>query len=322
MTGLRVGGIAALVALAFSAAGVAGGWILATRTEASAHPVPEATVVRVPTYIGQDSVSMPEVRGLSVDDAEQVLADAGIPATAVHVQHRVAAADPGTVADQRPTFGTAAPASIVLTVSDGAVVPAVIGTDADVATTQLEALGTRVQQTEGYDATQKAGAVLAVEPAAGRTLPAAVTLTVNGAPTSRYLATLRSVDGGCSTNDELVVGGDTVTSGLECGAGSSTDPRSTSWLLRKAADRITGSLGIGDDADQSSSVHVRVLVDRRIAFDRTVQWGSPVALDLDTQDALRLTVEVWTTGSTSVEAALADVRLVGGVTAMSQLPAQ
>jgi hypothetical protein len=266
---------------------------------------------------------MPDVRGLSQSAASQVVVDAGIPIASVRVRQRPNAADKGTVVAQTPVFGALAPSAVTLTVSQGALVPSVVGQSAASATAALEQLGVRVEPIAGYDPGQRTDVVLAISPKPGAPLGDAVKVTVNRAPTGRYLSTLRAVSGGCSSSTSAILGGASKPDSLQCGAGESSSPDESVWLLQKAVDEIRGSIGIDDSASTAARVRVQMLVDRQVVFDQEVRWGKSVPVDLHSSGALRLTVRVSSTDDQqSVAAILGDLQLVGGATAMTRLPAE
>ena len=118
------------------------------------------------------SVSVPDVTGMTQDDATTALADAGL--VAVPVEAYVADVPKGEVAEQEPAAGDrVAPLSEVLvTVSLGegktsVVVPDVVGQKQAKATTGLEAAGLVVTAAEAWSPDVAEGVVIAQAPKAG-----------------------------------------------------------------------------------------------------------------------------------------------------------
>jgi hypothetical protein len=310
----------ALVLVAVGCGGMVGGWLLANGTVVAQAPQPEATILEVPLAEPGESSTMPDVRGLAESDALQVLVDAGIPARAVTVSSRPAGGTPGTVVDQTPAFGTAAPATVELTIGEAAMVPDLQGREIDDAVAALNDLGTRVERASGYDPDSEPGVILSSAPDAGEALPDTVSLVVNAAPSAVYLAELSPLRGGCSSPSRLFLDGDAFTQGLECGATASG--RSSTWLLAKSVDRVTGVVGVGDTAEPGTIVHVEITADGKILFAEDVAYADPQPLDVRTTGALQLSVTATTVsapGGSSAEAALGDVRLLGASEAIAAL---
>ena len=118
------------------------------------------------------SVSVPDVTGMTQDEATTALADAGL--VAVPVEAYVAGVPAGDVAEQEPAAGDrVSPLSEVLvTVSLGEgttsiVVPDVVGQTQAKATTALEAAGLAVTTAKAWSPDVAEGVVIAQEPKAG-----------------------------------------------------------------------------------------------------------------------------------------------------------
>jgi len=118
---------------------------------------------------GQAQLEIPDVLGLSIDEASQALEDLGFKVEVVESQD---AADVGTVLDQSPEAGTLAlPGSTVTLVVSGGqqetLVPRVVGMTQEEATATLEEAGYDVQAKATYDDQVDEGIVISQSPEAG-----------------------------------------------------------------------------------------------------------------------------------------------------------
>lgn len=309
-------GAVVLLSLAVFAGGMVAGWRLFDYT-ASRRVLPEPSVVTVPAIAaGAAGVTMPDVRGLTEENARQVIADAGITVT-LNVTTKPWAGAAGLVVAQSPVFDTSGPAEVTLTLSVVAKVPTTKERTALDVAREVTALGSQVTMRRQYKPGATPGSVLSITPATGSPLPTEVTITEAQAAESRYLSELRALEGGCSAG-EVKISGPTYPHGLACredGTGQSV------WLLSRAVDSITGQLGVPDTGDPGARAKVEILVDGAVVLTRTVKYGDPpTAVELTTTGALRLTLRITnTSGLGRTEVALGDVRLVGDGAALRSL---
>lgn len=320
----RKASIAALYSIALIGAGVIIGWVAFSRTT----PTPPTTeVVQVPIVPEtSDEVTMPDVRGLDESTARTALTDSGIPADVITVATRPAAGTVGVVVIQDPAYGTAAPTQVLLTVSTEAAVPDVIGQPEDDATTELMALGARVEVKREYDPNTDPGLVLATDPKAGKPITDAVTLTVAETAGSAYLTQLPTVDGSnrCSTTT-AILGGQQYDQSLECSAG--IQPTDYTWLLADKTTTFEATIGVPDDGDQTATATVEILVDGTRKTSGTVSYTKPLPVTVDTKGGTQLTVRLTRpettddTGfsSSSTTVVIADGRLLGSTEGISEL---
>lgn len=299
-----------LIAAGAFAGGAVVGWRVHDRAVAAGEQPTPVVVTVTAEPAGPSEVAMPDVRGLSEQTARQVIADAGVPASAIKVSTRQWAGDEGLVVEQTPVFGTENPTAVDLVLSERAVVPEAVGRPADDVADQVSQLGAQVTLSEVHKAGATPGTVLAVEPAAGEPLPGVIALTVAGAPSSVFLSAVEPLEGRCSAG-EVRLNGPTYTNGMTC---SVRDTGEFVWLLSRGVDSVKGAVGIPDTEDPAMSAKVEVIVDGKTVVTGAAAYGqAPVALDLNTAGALRLVVRVTNTSATASSAVLgfADVQLVG-----------
>ena len=103
--------LAVLIVGALILGGVSG-WVL--RGALFADPVAAPISIAQPTAIGALDLRMPDVRGLSEDDARQVIVDAGFDPGVIKVLQVPSVSPAGNVVKQTPVSQTVNPASITL----------------------------------------------------------------------------------------------------------------------------------------------------------------------------------------------------------------
>ena len=307
--------------------GILIGWMAVGRMSP---PPPTNEIVEVPIVAAQDTaVTMPDVRGLSEQNARTALTDAGIPAETLSVDSRPAAGTPGVVIVQDPAYGTANPNKVTLTVSTAAAVPDVAGQPEADATAELLALGARVEVERAYDSNVDAGDVIGTRPGAGKPIDDAVTLTVAEAPGSVYLTQLKNVEGSnsCSTTVS-VLSGQQYDNALSCSAG--TETQEYVWLLGDKVDQFVGTVGVPDDGDQAAQARVRILVDGDEVASGTASYTKPLPIDVSTKGGTQLQIRLtnpakpdadsgFFSSSSSVPVIVGDGRLIGSSAKINEL---
>lgn len=299
----------AVLVLGVFVAGFGLGWTASRIAGPGALPNTTVQVVAAPTQGGSGAVTLPDVRGLALADAQQAMADAGLPPGAITVTQAPAALPEGTVLKQDPIGGTTGATKVTLYAAVPGTVPPVVGQPADQAVQTLRDLGTSVRRVAKYTPGTPEGTVLAVEPAAGQPLAAEVTLTVSGPADSVFLAQITKVQGSCGSGSASV-DGKTYDHSVTCSPGSS--PATTAYLLNRQVTALQGVVGLSDSGDPHGTAAVRVVGDGKVLLDTTVAYGTATPLALDVSNVLRLeiTYSASTPGS-GTRLVLGDVRLVG-----------
>jgi hypothetical protein len=309
-------GAVVLAAAAVLGGGVALGWRIATDVVLAGTPNPQPTVIEVPVSSGDTGIQMPDVRGLTPDDALQVLADAGIAVELVESTTRPAAGESGVVIEQVPAFGSASPSPVELVISGPAAVPAIVGIDVDEAISQLRELGAQIVRVGVYDPDAVVDIVTVVEPAAGSPLPESVTITVTEAASAIHFANLDS-DGDCGADDEITMDGRIWKPAVVCS--SSTSGRTGRWSLGNAVDEVIGRVGIPDDEGPGASATVAILADGVALGTYTVVYGETQAFNFRTTGVIELTVVVTSVGDTRPQIAFGDFVAQGSSAAIAGL---
>lgn len=314
---LLVGG--ALLVLGVFGTGFGLGWTASRLAGPGDLPDTTVQVVAAPTE-GTGMVTVPDVRGLPVADAQQALADAGLAPSAVTVTDAPAALPVGTILKQDPIGGTIGATAVTLYASVPGAVPDVVGTRAQDAVQTLRDLGTTVRQISRYTPGTPEGTVLAVEPAAGQPLPAEVVLTVSGPADSVFLAQVERTSGSCGTGSAAANGADFDHS-VVCDPGRS--PATTVYLIDRQVTRLQGVVGLDDTGDPQATIAVRVTIDGTVLLDQTVSYGTATPFDLDVSGGLRLEITYETaTPESDGRLVLGDARLVGDPAGIAALDTQ
>lgn len=309
-----------LVGVALLSIGMVTGWWLGTGHDASQVPEAQPTVIiEVPALPAAGAAVMPDLRGLDEQVSREILADIGVDTTALEVSSAPAAGPSGVVFAQTPAAGSAVSGEVALVLSSPVVVPELEGVQFAEAQRELSVLGASTVVTRIYQADSVAGTVISSEPPAGEALPTRVRLTVAEAPSSVYLSSLRSVEGGCNRG-RAQVDGTTYDNSLSCRGRE--DGSTTAWVIARAADTFTAIVGVPDEADPNGRVQVTVRVDDVDDPIAVVEaaYGQPAELTASVSGALRMAVTVTVLGEGgSATAVLADARLVGGPDLLDRL---
>ncbi|QPK80473.1 PASTA domain-containing protein [Schaalia sp. ZJ405] len=319
---LRKTGVVAIALFSFAALAAAfiGGWFVQSLIQTHAQgPVDSAAASR-PDESAQSGGAvldnqMPDVRGLPLNDAKQILADMDISLADVTVESKQWGGQPGLVIAQDPVMGEARRSKITLTVSEQAKMPRVIGSAKKEALETLRAFGVEPTVVEKYAMGSPTGTVIQASVKEGDPLPASVELTLAQAGSSIFLSQLNTVDSSCSRGAESVNGTEYANS-LRCSPGRSEEGYTYGWLLNRKAMYLEGIVGVSDTDDTDSRVTVTVVGDGKQLASVTAAYATPVPLGVDVTGVLRLEVHVIGEDGSAV---LADVRVKGSTDEIATL---
>ncbi|MGO1412138.1 MAG: PASTA domain-containing protein [Microbacterium sp.] len=273
------------------------GWSIGVRTTASGQGyLPGDTeTIALPQGGAANGAEMPDVRGLSEDDATQVIADAGISVSKISVSARPAAGAPGRVIEQVPAFGAVAPTIVAIVVAEPAEVPEdLIGMDAGAALMELQSLGARVRIERRYVAGVDAGVVASSDSKPGEPLPEAVTLVVGDTAVTRALSELDSPGSSGSGSEDYLFGGITYDTAVDLSAGWN-DSTEYAWSLDGEAETIEGMIAAEeipdrDEDDPAYGTHIVVRGDGEAIADYDIRTTDPVDFSWDVSGVETLTV--------------------------------
>lgn len=242
-----------------------------------------------------DALTMPDVRGLSAADARQILADVGVGASVVSTIDQPAAGETGIVLTQDPVYGYPVEGDVTLSVSTPAMVPRFAGRSADDVLADLDQLGAEVETRAVYVPDVPVGQVASIKPVPGTLLPVAVTVVIAAEPDTLMLSDVVAVEDNCYSGDSDSIAGQTFNYLITCDAYE--DPESSSWVVKRAAYRLTGTAGVLDSGDPGERMLVEVIGDGTVLQTLDVSYGQSAGIDIDLRGVLRLSIRYRTLGT-------------------------
>ena len=317
--GLRNTAIVAVAVVGIYGLGFASGWVVSDNVVPASAISDEDEQATAIVPASEADVRMPDVRGLTLDDAKQVLADAGVDIVIVTSSTDPAAGESGVVIAQVPAFGAGDPTEIALTISVSAPVPDVIGETATNAIAALTGLGAQVQRDQVYVPGAVPGTVLAIEPVGGAELPAIVTMRVASVPTSVALASLDS-SGRCSSSRFAEMESKEWPDAVVCA--SNEDGLSAKWSLNAAAEEVVGTIGISDSADSLANATVQFFADGKELATFQLKYGETEEFAVPTSGMKELTVTSFSDVESGVDIVIGEFEARGTDKAIEALVAR
>lgn len=251
-------GLCFVIISALGLASVAG-WAAANKLVVAEQDRPntEVRVISLPDYSQDVSARMPDVRGLTADDARQALVDAGIPADFVTVTERAAAGTSGIIIQQTPVFGATNPNAVTLVVATEAKIPDSAGQPAQDVISSLRALGARVEQVRVFEPDSEEGTVVRTEPEAGNAVPDVVTVYTSDSPVTRSFDDFEEITGGGSSETDVLHLGVKYENGVSFSTGRGDEAEESAWDLKGKVVLLEGQYAL--DAKSEGSALVTVL---------------------------------------------------------------
>ncbi len=298
-----------LVALGLFIGGVISGWLLSNQIAASqALPVTDLQGAPPAPQSGEDVLTVPDVRGLESADARQILADSGFDPLAITVQMIPWAGEPGVVVAQDPVVGEILQNTIVLSVSEPALMPELEGKPKADAIRELSLLGAQTQIVEEFKPTVPTGTVISQDVEPGEPLPLSVELVVSQSGSAVFLADLQETDDSsrCYISD-VQINGQAFVDAMQCSA-RSRDPAVYAWALGRHATLFTAVAGISDSSAPTTTATLTVLTDGKQVYSTTLTHGSSQTIEVDLTGVLRLEMQISTEERADVYLADAQVK--------------
>lgn len=308
-----------LLTLSLIAGSIVIGWASANSLVVStqSNPQPEVITIALPDYQPGANVRMPDVRGLTVERAQQAIVDAGVPISLVSVTTQPAAGLPGVVIQQTPVFGTANPTAAQIVVSEPAVMPEVIGLKATDVIASLQSLGARVTQQRAYVPGATVGTVVSVDAAAGETVPEAVTVVIADSPYSLALHDIRTSSGNSGSDFSVLVGGTSFDRAITLSTSSSAS--TTAWSFGGKVTLVQGAVGVEDGTNADYRTEVVFRLDGAELGRVTVVPGAATAFSYNVSGGSTFTIERTRIASASGSILLLDTALLGTYDDLSTL---
>ncbi|MDO5747093.1 MAG: PASTA domain-containing protein [Actinomycetaceae bacterium] len=271
--------------------GTIGGWFINDALHIYAQSTqPDTKIVQVPISDVASGTQMPDLRGMTKDDALTALHDLGFATRHITVEDKQWAGESGLVVSQSPAPGTDDLSDMKLSVSVPAKVPDVIGKKKTDALTAVREIGAEAIIEEVFDSQAKTGTVLEILPKAGEILPGEVTLKIAASGASVYMSEVSTVSGSCGSG-EVRLGGKPFPNSLHCS--TSEEGYTIEWDLQKKVSGISATVGIADDErDTGGSVTVTVYADDKQVASTSASFGKSADLKASTEGALRLKILV------------------------------
>ncbi|MFJ4264635.1 PASTA domain-containing protein [Paenarthrobacter nicotinovorans] len=317
---LRLGSAIVMLCVASLTAGVIVGWVARGALVEDSSVTAAAGEGEHAVAENDQTLPMPDVRGLSEADARQVIADAGYDPASVKISNVPSVLTTGTIAAQNPVAGTTNPKDITLSLPAPALMPNLIGKSLDEASRTLSSMGAQPLVNRVYDPKSTTGSVVSSAPASGNALTATPTLIVAGAPDSLPLSSFKA-SGSCGTISSGSVNGTPITSGVSCSV--RRDASTTFWILGRTLNRLQAVVGFEDRAEKASRAKVKITADGNVILDKEIAYGDGEKIDADVTNVLRLEIQVsantptGTSSSTSV--VLGNATLLGSADAIAAL---
>lgn len=269
---------------------------------------------------------VPNVVGLSEDDARRALSDAGVDLEAVTARSVPYVGPADLVVQQEPPSGRPVEdgQQIVLDVSTPARMPTLDGSQEGEARAELAALGARVVVVNQYQPGAEEGTVLSTDPAAGELLSDRATLHVAEPLSSVFLSQLNPVASSCRTAEGAVVAGATHEEAIVCQPELGAKPRSATYALGGEVESLRADLGLDDRGNPDVPVMLQVYVDGELALSRRLEFGDSLPVEVALLGKLQLRLEASAmaaaeAGSLPVRAAFANARLIGSRSAIDRV---
>ena len=311
---LGVAGLA-LWTLVVGGAGFVGGWVLMEGIQAGrVSEGPE--VIEIPAAVEVLDQTMLDVRGMTLADAKQALADTGLPLDGLEAREVAWSGEAGVIISQDPVAGQQTTGGIVFQVSVTASMPEIVGRLQREVIPELKALGVEVEVEERYELASPTGTVLEADIAAGEPLPAVVTITVAQAGGSVFLSELAPVEGSCRSG-AAAVNAVPMPNSLSCGPGYREEGSTTVYLLNRRARLMSGTLGVDDTGPADAAVHVVITGDGKPLAEGDITYANPVPFTIDVTGVLRLEIIVSSTNRS--DAVLGEVLVKGATNDIAQL---
>ncbi|MDO5082930.1 MAG: PASTA domain-containing protein [Arachnia propionica] len=272
------------------ALGVILGWGVHDRVQAG-RTTAGPSVIEIPALEQSDGFAMPDLRGLPLPDAKQVIVDGGADVDLIDVLEVEWGGQAGLVISQDPVSGEQVAARIQLQVSKQATMPDLVGMSELEAVDRLKTLGVEAVVEQRFDLAARTGTVLEASVSAGEVLPTVVNLVVAQPGAAVYLAQLKMADGGCSGRDGRINGRGYPNS-TECRSGTSQNPSTGVWLLDRKVHQLTGVIGVDDRGKVDAAVQVIITGDGKELVNATATYANPVEVSVSVKDVLRLEIAV------------------------------
>lgn len=262
-------------------------------------------------------VPMPDLVGLTEDEARAELLERAVDASDVEVEYQESLDDPGTVISTVPGEGRRITGSVTMVVAQPVgEVPDFVGEQVSAVREWADERGIDVTEVAVPDDDLPEGQVTGTTPRAGAEATSELVVMYATNPLVVPLADLQSAnDPDCNVDFgvEASVNGEFVQDSITVQSSRFSNPECVlEYNLRRDWDRLMATVGVGDDSDTSAQYRVQVFGDDNELWNQVLGFAGPQPLDVDVTRVLRLRVVVTTlVPDVQGEAVLGDARLIG-----------
>lgn len=271
------------------------------------------------------SGKLPNVIGLSVEEAQRVLSDAGVELNRVTVDEVPYVGPENLVVSQSPPSGAkVGDEPVALEVSAAATMPDLGGDSESEARVTLADVGAPVTVVDQYQPGATEGTVLSTDPPQGEPISGRVQLYVAEPLSSVFLTELEPIFSTCRTAEEAVIAGAAQAEAIICQPEHGATPRAITYALGGGIEAFEAELGIHDSGNPDVPVAVRIYVDGELVLARRLEFGHSLPVEIPLSGKLQLTLETVAAGAAEpgalpIRAAFGEPRLTGSRSAVDQL---
>jgi hypothetical protein len=268
---------------------------------------------------------IPNVVGLSEEEAQRALGDAGVELSDVSVHDVPYVGPESLVVRQSPPSGQpVGKGAVVLAVSAPAAMPDLDGSSESEARASLAELGAVVTLVDQYQPGAAEGTVLSTDPPSGEPIAGRVTLHVAEPLSSVFLTELEPVASTCRTGVLAVIAGTTQSEAIVCLPEHGAVPRGVTYALGGDVESFEAELGLDDRGDPDVPVAIRVYADGELVLSRRLAFGESLPSKVPLLGKLQLSLKavaagVAEPGALPVRAAFGEPRLVGSRSAIDRI---
>lgn len=284
-----------LGSIALVSAGAAAMWWFNELREPEVSITNVTAVVDRPVIVQQvatrGSGRMPDLVGLSGDQAQQVLVDAGLLPEQVEQVEQASARPTGEVLGQDPAPGIGLPGVVTIWTSVPAQMPDLTGQSLEEARNELQSLGARILIERRFVVGVDPEQIVESNPPAGQALVGEAQLVVSSPGSSVFAAELRSQSSSDCSFSDATIGSMTFDRAIVCDPDREDIPH-LEYLVGPETATVEGTLGRTLRSDLGVSMEVRIFADTRLVFQEQIAGTEAVEFEVDVSNSSRVRFEL------------------------------
>ena len=262
---------------------------------------PEVTVTNVTTVVDRPVIvqqtstrgsgRMPDLVGLTGEQAEQVLVDAGLLPEQVERVEQSSARPVGEVLGQDPAPGVGFPGVVTIWTSVPAEMPDLAGRTIDDARSELQSLGARISIERRFVAGVEPEQIVDFSPAAGQPLDGEVQLVVSSPGSSVFVSELRASSFDDCSRSGATIGSQLIDDAIVCDPDRDLIPH-LEYLVGLETATVEGVLGRPLNSDLGVAINVRIFADTRLVLQERIVSTEAIQFEVDVSNSSRVRFEV------------------------------